>query len=303
MAELIGIEQQALDFLNPFTPFIQIWAGIFLSILFEKILENSPIYKWYYNIYKKRIPIVFKFQAYDDKKMSEWVSNRWISVIVPKVFSIAALAFIYCLFSLFIIGVGHYNYFRHDTHFVYLISTSLVIILYDCCCTFCNSKKLLFKRVFKFYTTPIYYVVIVVLLYIAIFKFIESLFVVDCVKNNIIIGCVVLFVPLFSLALIFILIPLTVNTETKDLNSKLEILGNDVDQLYDALLSSNPIQVLSQQQKNKFLQKLYDELIKNGGNLNAQNPQDMLKDFINEEVQQKYDEIAEEIKRSFSKDN
>ena len=298
MAELIEIEQQSLEFLYSFTPFIQIWAGIFLSILFEKILEHSTIYKWYYNLYEKSIKPVYKFQAYDDK-VSEWVSNRWNSVIVPKVFSIATLAFIYCLFSLFVIGFGQYNCYKQDTPFIYLITTSLVIIIYDTCCALCNSKKYLFKHFFKYYTAPIYFTFAISILYLILFKWIEYLLVVGTL-NNVIIGCTVLLVPLFSLILIFILIPITVNKETKVLKTKLEILGNDVDQLYNALFSNDPIMALSQQQKNDFLIKLYNELKQNGGQLNAQ---DTLKDFINEEVQKKYDEIAEEIKRNFSKED
>lgn len=301
MADLIRVEQEALDFLNPFTPLMQIWAGIFLSILFEKILENSPIYKWFTRIYENRIKIVHKFQAYgdreDDSKLKELVSKKWNSAIVPRVFNVAAIAFLFCLFLLFVIGLGSYNYFKQDTPNVYLATTSIAIIIFVLLCSLSNFK------VFKYYMSSVVAFVAIFLLYIFCFNRLEG-FITDIMSNGFI-GYLVLFIPLFSLLSIFVLIPITVYSETKELNSKLNILGEELDNLYNLLIISNPEEILTQlnqQQQNGFLKRLSEEMKKNDGD-GKLDLQDIVRDFINKEVQQKFDEIAEEIKIGLYKED
>lgn len=283
------IEQKALKFLYPFTPLMQIWAGIFLSILFDKILENSPVYKLFESLHDKRFkPILNKLQAtYDEQSLRCAASGKWNLFIVPRVNHIAVVTFCYSLCLLLVIGLGQ-NYSR--TPLVYLLSAATFIIIYDLVCSLVNVKCLNFDAKY-FY---VFILIIILFLYFLCFHWLEGWIIGTLNLDKTFIGWSALFIPLFSVFIVFLLVPINFNKETKELKRKLERYSENQDALINVVFDFKNVDSLPQDLKNAFLKRI--------ASVSGNGPTDTLKlfyDFIEDEKQKLKDEIEEEIRNAF----
>ena len=189
--EFQDAEQQALRFLINFTPLIQLWAGICLLFFYLKLLEKSPLHSHIKKANKKfnkledRIRYQIQGIIYNNKKSTKAnLSAKWQRHFVPRVKNMAALTFFYCLFI--ILATGFERYCKEEpktstcAHPIYLITTSVCILFYNILCSsvdlrirkkvkikckWFNTNFIIKLRPFHTYITPIFYSIILFILY------------------------------------------------------------------------------------------------------------------------------------------
>ena len=268
MDELIALEQAILEFLANFTPLIQLWAGICLLFFYLNILERSPLYSYIGRINERYNNIINVLQGYSQNNTripTNYIYDNW-DEFRPRVINIAALTFFYCVFLIFIISIGKYNQYRMYTPHIYIFSTSIFFIFYILCCSLIN------KRIFKSNTTPVIYAFIIIpLLYAFCFRWLESIiFRIDFLNNDknyiIIGGLLVLLTCLLGLFAVLCYIATIWWNINKPRTKKLVALSEDLDLLYNALFSINPLSVLSHTHNNGIMEKFHERLSNASGN-------------------------------------
>lgn len=297
MAELISIEQNALNFLVCFTPLLQLWTGICLLFFYLKLLENSPLKSHINKVNKsskeKSKEILNKFQgniSIDDKNLT-LVSTNW-KEFVPRIKNIAALTFFYCLFLLYILCVDRYCKENGTiANCVYLITTSSFIFAYIICCSLFNLKigKRNQVKIFHNYLTPIIYILFLVPFYFICFEYIENWYLGILGFDNpyltdIISICVLLTCILGIISVLIYIIKDWVIIEYKKI--RLNILTRKVKKYYAAMLHKDPLNELPRSYRKKIKNKLSKQLVEKG-----QVTRKEMEKFIEEEIQEEYKRI------------
>lgn len=300
MNYLEEIEQQGLAFLSSFTAIYQLLAGVFLSIMFEKILENSPINSFIEMLDRKYINKVMKFQAffYNDNRFKEMLINYNTRIrqssIFPRVKMISGITCFYCCFILVVTGFSSYYQSKGQcTPFVYLIMSSLVVILYDLYVSCSNT------RLFSTYFSQARYIIPIIILYFTIFVYCENA-IVDWLGIHYIdfsyVWILVLCTPLFSLISILLLIYFNCLIKMYKIR-ELYRLSHNLNELYETLFAVDPLQDLPKRHRNKFLERVYDE-ISHKRDTDTINVRGILRNYIKDEAEKECNVIIENIKQN-----
>lgn len=170
----MGDVQQPYLFLGNFIQLVQLWAAICLLFFYVPLLTSTPLKKALEKLYNnfKEFAANHNVAVTDSKKLYD--PTKWNKTFHPRIKSMAAMSFFYCVFLLVYIGaIRTWKSFYPIQHPSFLVISNCLIFLYLIHCSFLKYQS------FNKFIAPVKsqaYFILFIFIFFLFYEFFQSCF-------------------------------------------------------------------------------------------------------------------------------